>query len=424
MAFLNILILGSFSGQQNHLNGADITSNCFDFAKRLKKTKRVHTATPPGGSAQSKTILEEYVFDHAGRIRFVRHKINPNNWVVISAPLYDEMGRLQDKRLHANASTYNGTDTVTLNSNFNYLQSVDYAYNIRGWLTAINNNASCAIVGNDNLADLFALRLDYESTANGASPQYNGNIAASDWRVNINGVCGTRHQYRFTYDFANRLKGADHYTNTGTWVFTNDFTESNISYDLNGNILTYTRRDRIGGVPSVIDQLTYTYSDVLRPDRLTRMADTGLGNKGFMQTGGLTGDHYLYDANGNLTQDKHKVFAFTYNHLNLPVTMTKGSNVITMTYTADGEKLSKAVTGGPTKSYMMGIEYSGSALEANSRAFRQHQFRLIRLRNIFKEGHKFLEFLLRLDAVIQQQFAINQQFPRHVLNVQFIRTEH
>ena len=143
-----------------------------------------------------------------------------------------------------------------------------------------------------------------------------------------------------------------------------------------------------------------------------------------MQTGGLTGDHYLYDANGNLTQDKHKVFAFTYNHLNLPVTMTKGSNVITTTYTADGEKLSKAVTGGPTKSYMMGIEYSGSALEANSRAFRQHQFRLIRLRNILKEGHKFLEFLLRLDAVIQQQFAINQQFPRHVLNVQFIRTEH
>ena len=40
--------------------------------------------------------------------------------------------------------------------------------------------------------------------------------------------------------------------------------------------------------------------------------------------------------------------------------MTKGANVITMTYTADGEKLSKAVTGGgATKNYVSDIEYSG-----------------------------------------------------------------
>jgi len=44
--------------------------------------------------------------------------------------------------------------------------------------------------------------------------------------------------------------------------------------------------------------------------------------------------------------------------------MNKGSNVITMTYTADGEKLTKAITGGATKNYVSGIEYSGSNLEA------------------------------------------------------------
>lgn len=45
--------------------------------------------------------------------------------------------------------------------------------------------------------------------------------------------------------------------------------------------------------------------------------------------------------------------------------MTKGASVITMTYTADGEKLSKAVTGGgATKNYVGGIEYAGANLEA------------------------------------------------------------
>ena len=45
--------------------------------------------------------------------------------------------------------------------------------------------------------------------------------------------------------------------------------------------------------------------------------------------------------------------------------MTKGTSVITMTYTADGEKLTKAVTGGgATKNYVSGIEYSGANVDA------------------------------------------------------------
>jgi hypothetical protein len=35
-----------------------------------------------------------------------------------------------------------------------------------------------------------------------------------------------------------------------------------------------------------------------------------------------------------------------------------------MTYTADGEKLTKTVTGGATKNYVAGIEYTGANLEA------------------------------------------------------------
>jgi len=324
----------------------------------------IRIATPPGGTLKTYTVREEYLFDFAGRLKFTRHKINANSWVITAAPLYDEMGRINDKRLQV--SNYDGMSTITpaLIANFTYLQSIDYTYNIRGWLTAMNAPTSCSVQSGDQLADLFSMSLDYESTANGASPQYNGNIASMQWRTNLS-TCLPQQQYRFTYDFANRLLTANHYTHNGsTWTNTNNYSESGIIYDQNGNIKNYTRRGLVTAPSNygVIDQLTYTYGDVLRPDRLTNMVDAGSANKGFMYTPAAAA--YQYDANGNMTQDNHKGFAFGYNFLNLPQTMTKGANVITMTYTADGEKLTKAITGGATKNYVGGIEYSGSNLEA------------------------------------------------------------
>ena len=93
------------------------------------------------------------------------------------------------------------------------------------------------------------------------------------------------------------------------------------------------------------------------------MADAGSITKGFVYNSAAA--TYQYDLNGNMTQDNHKGFAVQYNYLDLPIVLTKGANVITMTYTADGEKLTKAVTGGgATKNYVGGIEYSGANLEA------------------------------------------------------------
>ena len=109
------------------------------------------------------------------------------------------------------------------------------------------------------------------SSANGATPQYNGNIAGMIWRTNTGGTCINRQQYRFTYDYNNRLTAASHYTHNGSaWTFTNNYSESNISYDLNGNLKTYTRRGlKPNSTYDNIDVLTYTYGDAARPDRLT-----------------------------------------------------------------------------------------------------------------------------------------------------------
>jgi RHS repeat-associated protein len=357
--------------KQNHLAGTDISSNAYDFANRLTKTRRNHTATPPAGTLKTHTIWEEYVYDHASRLRFARHKINANSWVVTSAPLYDELNRLADKRLHA--SNYNGTAAITTGSVFTYLQSVDYAYNIRGWLTGINAIApsatTCPIVVGDDLADLFNMNLLYDAPTTGGTAQYNGNISETQWRTNST-TCGEVQAYRFSYDFANRLTAANHFTANGAiWTNTNKYSESGISYDLNGNIKTYLRRGKTqSGTFGLIDVLNYQYDDLTRPDKLTRVNEGATGDalKGFKPYTVLpVGDHYLYDANGNMTTDKNKILTITYNHLNLPssfVIAGASGGTITLTYTADGEKLTKVGTA--TKQYVSGIEYTGAALEA------------------------------------------------------------
>ncbi len=53
---------------------------------------------------------------------------------------------------------------------------------------------------------------------------------------------------------------------------------------------------------------------------------------------------YSYDENGNLALDKNKdITAITYNHLNLPLTLTTSKGSITYTYDGSGNKLRKQV---------------------------------------------------------------------------------
>jgi RHS repeat-associated protein len=182
------------------------------------------------------------------------------------------------------------------------------------------------------------------------------------WRSNA-ASCGQLNAYRLNYDKGNRLLNANHWTQTGAvWANTDNYSENNISYDLNGNIKTLNRRGATTNTSTFgqIDLLSYTY-DAANPDKLFQIADGSGQTKGFKKTNASA--NYGYDANGNMTQDNNKVLGITYNHLNLPTTFTVNSSLITMTYTADGEKLTKSSSLG-VKNYVSGIEYKGTALEA------------------------------------------------------------
>lgn len=92
----------------------------YDFAKVIKtKTSHYQNAT-------TAVHLEDWNdVDHAGRVLKTYRKINGGATQVVAQYTYNVLGQLIDKKLHDTGGTF--------------LQSVDYRYNIRGWLKSINN---------------------------------------------------------------------------------------------------------------------------------------------------------------------------------------------------------------------------------------------------------------------------------------------
>jgi RHS repeat-associated protein len=96
-------------------------------------------------------------------------------------------------------------------------------------------------------------------------------------------------------------------------------------------------------------------------DQLNRLKTMNV-NKGL-----TAATQYTYDSNGNLTSDINKgITNITYNHLNLPLTITFVTNRIEFIYDATGVKLRKTLfvnnIATDTTSYINGIEYKGLIL--------------------------------------------------------------
>ncbi|MBO5193261.1 MAG: hypothetical protein J6B62_00030, partial [Bacteroidales bacterium] len=178
--------------------------------------------------------------------------------------------------------------------------SSDIAYNIRNWMTEMTG-------------DVFSMKLRYESPLY-ARPRFSGNIAELEWKSGADSV----NTYAFDYDELSRVLGARRYFNG---VSSDSFTEKNISYDLNGNILSLQRL----GDGRLTDDLKYTYSG----NRLASIDDSG-------RTG-----LYGYDLNGNIVSDGYNGLQLSNNILNLTESVSDNSGLlVTYSYLPDGTKLS------------------------------------------------------------------------------------
>ncbi len=342
----------------NHLGGTEVVTNHYDFLGNLTRSTHAHN-----NGTSTTTITQRFVYDRMNRLLQVWHQINDEDEVQLAANDYDALGALEEKNLHSS----NGLA---------HKQSLDYRYNVRGWLTSINDPDL-----SDGEDDLFGMTLHYNQMADNLNntAMYNGNISAMEWsnQDHQNEGIQTR-AYTYGYDLMNRLKAANHFENAAP---TNAYSVHGLQYDLNGNIDMLQRYAE--NTSSLMDDLTYTYTG----NQLLNVADAG-DSKGF-NDGHLMadeGDDYLYDANGNMIKDRNKAIdTIYYNHLNLPiaVVMHEGLDSIAYLYDAAGIKLQQVVfkEGGLVKQ----TDYIGAFIYENDtlQLIQHEEGRIVPL----KDGH-------------------------------------
>jgi RHS repeat-associated protein len=346
-----------------NLSGSkDTVTNQYDFSGKLLRSLLCHAKNTP--NTQRYLVLTKMDYDAQGRLIKVSKKTGNSPEVVLTENTYDELSQLQKKKIGRKRDDTN-QNTYTSSA----IDSLDYAYNIRGWLRGINKNYTRATGGADNY---FGMELTYDFGF--TQTQLNGNIAGIRWRSKGD---GEQRAYGFTYDAANRFTKSDftQYTSS-TWNTTAniDFTVKDMSYDANGNILAMTQKGVKLTTSSVIDSLAYGYfSSSNRLQYVTdRSNDTTTKLGDFKEYSNNTSQDYWYDGNGNLTKDNNKkIDAITYNHLNLPATIhVSGKGNIIYTYDATGNKLKKQTidsTLNPVKTtttlYMGGFIYENDTLQ-------------------------------------------------------------
>ncbi|WP_198173017.1 DUF6443 domain-containing protein [Hymenobacter ginkgonis] len=350
--------------------GLDLLTTQLDFTGKVVQSVAVHQ----GPSHTPVTVAEFFRYDHTGRLLSTRQQLpGEAHAALLDTVSYNEIGQATRKTL--------GTGRLR--------QDVDYAYNIRGWLTSLNDPYQPA------KEDLFNLSLHYERGFTKGYEQYNGNLTGQTWR----GRDGVQRAYGYVYDPLNRLLQGDFVARTTTSLLTpsvglwqaeeDNYRLSFVSYDDNGNIRTLRRRGLLQNAThaqakqyGAVDNLTYTYQgnrlqavdDLVTGNQLARPqtyhgAPTSLAGD-FQEQGVKLAQEYLYDANGNLTQDKNKgITGIAYNHLNLPRQIHFGSvgDSLVFRYSAAGQKVAKLVyqTGKPMQrtDYLGPYQYEQDSLK-------------------------------------------------------------
>ena len=232
--------------------------------------------------------------------------------------VYDQRGRLRTEKTYINGTllsdllySYDIYGHITQRlENRNGLFN-NYTYDIRGRQTAHTSRRAGTHIYSDELK--------YHSTYNGATATYSGNISAWSWKRH-DSSCDT---LMFLYDSSNRLIKAATLDNG---VATNRFSENNITYDRNGNILTLKR---------------YGSGDLKQ-----NISNSYLGNR-------LSG--CIYDSNGNITYDAASGLSMQWTPLNLIKKVSDSNGVlVNYSYLADGTKVRAVDADGE------GLEYRGS----------------------------------------------------------------
>lgn len=346
---------------KNFINGYTEVDTKFDFTGKVLKTKTKHKRHT---NDDELVIEENFEYTPQDRLLKHRHKINQMDEEVLNKNFYNSIGQLISKHVGSDAQSSGGQAP---------LQNVNYKYNIRGWLTHINDITN--LTTSTERPDLFAFKINYtgnfaQDYEGAVDPLYNGNIAETQWRSGNDNVIRS---YGYAYDPMNRLTNAIYGKPNASIPITNNYNEW-LTYDANGNILTLGRNG-IGDAPDpeiLIDNLDYHYKDD-NSNILIGVNDLSENTAGFNKEEvtiiSESNPDYEYDDHGNLIADHIKgMTSISYNHLNLPTKVTfDGTNkFISYLYTATGQKVQKMVKHQDTVSitrYLHGFQYYDTVLQ-------------------------------------------------------------
>jgi RHS repeat-associated protein len=332
----------------NQSGGKDITTMQYDFTGKALRTLNQYEKKA-GTNTKNYLVLSRTEYYKNGLSYRVWKKIGTDPEHLVSTSTYSEIGEVKTRTLG------------------NGIESLDYTFNMRGWLTTINKDY---LTAPDNAVPThwFGMELGYEnnnSVVNNTSynnPRFNGVITGTVWKSRGAGV---KRKVDYTYDNIDRLTAAGFKEQFGSvWAntdpvnqnFTIDFgiggkgnSNQFIEYDDNGNIKNLWQKGLKVNNSANIDDLVYEYVSGNQLGKVTdgqNDPDTKLGD---FHDGGNAGYDYDYDPNGNLTKDENKkISSITYNYLSLPEVITfansnGNSSTITYTYDATGSRQKKVV---------------------------------------------------------------------------------
>ena len=340
---------------KNHLGGYTKTETFMDFAGMVQKTELRHKRK---NSSAEIYVKQEYEYIN-NRLVNHYHTVNTQPRELLVHNEYKETGQLKTKKVGGSLAAP--------------LQTVDYAYDIRGAMTGININND----GTFQTGKLFNYKINYNNDLEGLAlpnadfskpvvKRYNGSITEVSWRNDQTGI----KKYGYVYDPLGRLL-AGLYQNPGN-PSSKEYSEI-VTYDTNGNIKTLKRSAYYKVTAALqVDNLQYNYTG----NRLNSVQDNpyGVANPSGYEGGGAV---MSYDANGSITAMPDKgITNISYNYLDLPDDIVKGDDSSTAyIYLANGAKVKKTFTlnndEGTTiieTDYLDGFQYSTPNTEPIRRA--------------------------------------------------------
>lgn len=319
----------------NYLGGYTRIESLLTFSG---KPTAVYTYHKRLASDQETSVKETFVYDHQERLVQHKHQVTGQQEIMLTENVYNELGQIDHKNVG------------------NSLQSPKYQYNIKGWVTQVNDPTTL----NNSL---FAYALKYnnpDNHSNGITVQsrFNGNISQMDW---ISQTDGQLREYNYSYDPLNRLTEARYAKPNGQVMATNAYNEE-LTYDVNGNIMSLSRYGDMDTNQAIkIDELIYQYANGQNSNKLLTLQDTSGNPSGYPALGSAA--TIGYDLNGNMTSMPDKgITQLGYNHLNLLNSLTGSKGSFTYLYTAAGVKVKKIFNGTVTD-YLDGFQYVNGVLQ-------------------------------------------------------------